>query len=269
MTYKMIVTDIDDTLLNSQRQLTEKTKQALHEASAKGIKIVLASGRPESGMKKLAQQLNLAENNGYLLAYNGGLVVDCSNNKVIYSQYLSPERLAKLHDIALANGADILSYKDDKIITNRANEYADIESELIDAPVEVADFKATMTVPAVKVLMLAEPTKAAILEKELAQQFKQQYTILRSKPFFIEVTDLNITKGQTLATLAQQWGIERHEIIAFGDGNNDISMIEFAGLGVAMSNATEELKAVSDVVTLSNDEDGLAHALNKFVFNKL
>jgi Cof subfamily protein (haloacid dehalogenase superfamily) len=266
MTYKMIVLDLDDTLLRDDQTISPRTRQALMDAQELGVKVVLASGRPTYGMRKIAKELRLAEYGSFILSFNGAKIINCKTEEELFSSTLSPETVHRLYDISRREDVGILTYVGDHIVTETAEPYAAIESNLTGMPVmEVDSFVKTVTEPVVKVLMLKEAERLADVEKKLQGELAGELSVMRSKPFFLEFTEVGVTKGASLNRLIQTLGIEREEVIAMGDSYNDLAMIEFAGLGVAMGNAPDDIKAKADYVTDTNMNDGVAKVVEKFV----
>jgi len=269
MTYKMIVLDLDDTLLRDDLTISPRTKQSLMEAQEAGVKVVLASGRPTSAMLPIAEELNLKEYGSFILSFNGGKIINCQTGEEWFSSTLSTEIVHQLYDISQRENVWIHTYVGDTIVTDKANPYTDIEGELTKLPINVVDnFNDAVTEPVVKVLMLKEPEILVKVEQKLQKEFEGILTVLRSKPFFLEFTESGVTKGTSLSSLIQQLGISREEVIAMGDSNNDLSMIQFAGLGVAMGNASDEIKAQADFITDTNMNDGVAKVVEEFILKQ-
>jgi len=156
-----------------------------------------------------------------------------------------------------------------KTITNRDNEYARIETGLVDAKLVISEnMKDDIKEGAAKVIILKHPDEAAKIKDKLAKELGDEYEVAMSKPFFIEVNDKGISKGASLDSLCKKLGLTNENVMALGDGLNDLSMIEFAGLGVAVENGNSILKEAADFISKSNDEDGFAYAIEKFVLNK-
>ncbi|MEI5909078.1 Cof-type HAD-IIB family hydrolase [Bacillus spongiae] len=268
--YKMIVLDLDDTLLQDDQTISIRTKAALMEAQNQGVKVVLASGRPTEGMRAVAKELKLEKYGSYILSFNGSKIIDCQTNEELYSATLSPEMVHQLYDLSVREDAGILTYVDDCIITDSPNPYAVIESDLTGLPVKtVTNFKEYVQESVVKALMLNEPDKLVSTEKTLQKELADELSVMRSKPFFLEFTALGVTKGASLNFLIQRLGILREEVIAIGDSYNDLSMIEFAGLGVAMGNAPGDIKAKADFVTDSNQQDGVAKVVEEYILKNV
>lgn len=270
MTYKMIVLDMDDTLLRDDHTISPRTKKALLDAQQAGVKVVLASGRPTYAMVDVAKELELDKYGSFILSFNGGRITDYRTNEEVYAKALSKETMHEMIDISKREDVYIHTYIGNDIVTEKNNPYTLIEKEITAMEiVEVSSLKDAVTEPVVKALMLEEPEKLALVEKKLQQEFAGKLSIMRSKPFFLEVTENGVDKGQSLDYLIQQLGIKQEEVIAMGDSYNDVSMIKFAGLGVAMGNAPQDIKDLANHVTETNMNDGVAIVVEEFILNKL
>lgn len=269
MKYKMIVLDLDGTLTNDKKKITPKTKTALMRAQSLGIRVVLASGRPTYGITKLADELEIEKHGGFILAFNGGKITDYESGKVVFEQKLDEKLVPTLYHAAMKAGMQILTYQGEGIAaTEKDNKYVQEEAFINKMPVTLYDdFLNQIDYPINKCLIVGDPTPLHELELELAQQMEGKMNIYRSAAFFLECVPLGIDKAQSLNRLIGSLGITRDEIIACGDGYNDKSMIEFAGLGVAMANASREVQDSADYITYSNEEDGVAHVVEKFILN--
>lgn len=266
---KLVVTDIDDTLLNSKGEISLATHDIVKRCIDNDIKVILASGRPDFGMKKIVDILNLASYDNYLLSYNGAKISNIKTGKTIYEKFLSVDRIKFLIDKSIEYGCDILTYQEDKVITNSNNNYAVWEANALGVELVVdKDMKNLIKDNAAKVIMLKNPEEALELKDMVKSDLGDSYEVAMSKPFFIEVNDKGISKGVALNSLCQKIGKRSQDFVALGDGLNDLSMIEFAGTGIAMGNAVRELKDKANFVTKTNDEEGFSYALKKFVFNE-
>ena len=270
MAYKMIVLDLDGTLTNEKKEITPKTYDALMKAQELGVKVVLASGRPTFGIMPLAIQLPLADHDGYILAYNGGKSISCHTGETIYNKVLAPELVPILYDEAKAAGMEILTYQGEGIAaTRKKDKYVLHEAFINKMPVEqYDDFPRQVEFPINKCLIVGDPKPLHQLELRLATKMQGRILVYRSSGFFLECVPIGIEKSQSLARLIASLGITRQEMIAIGDGYNDKGMIEYAGLGVAMANASTEVQDAADYITYSNEEDGVAHVIEKFILKK-
>ncbi|RSK28295.1 HAD family phosphatase [Bacillus sp. HMF5848] len=266
MDYKMIVLDLDDTLLHHDQTISKRNIEALMKAQEMGVKVVLASGRPTFGMRHIAKELLLDQYGSFILSYNGAKIINCKTNEELFSSTLSPEMVHTLYDISKNEGVLIHTYVGDEIFTEEHNEFTTIEGELTGMNiVKVDSFKDAITEPVVKVLMVNEPEHLKKVETKLQQELSEQLSVMRSKPFFLEFTEVGVTKGTSLHLLINKLNIKREEVIAVGDSYNDLAMIEFAGLGVAMGNAPDDIKGKANYVTDTNMNDGVAKVVEKFI----
>lgn len=261
--YRVIALDLDGTLTNNQKEVTAATKEALDNAMEQGARLVLASGRPVYGIVPVAKSLALDTKGGYILAYNGGQIIDCKTNEVLYSQYLPSDVIPLLYDYAKSKGYALLGYKGNEIITESPDDiYVREESRInkmnvrkVDVLTDELDAKPT------KLLMTGDPKDMLKAEEELREAVKDRIDVYRSAPFFMELVPKGIDKAKSLTRLLSLLNLTPKDMMAFGDGYNDLIMLRLAGMGVAMANAAPEVRAEADFVTLSNEEDGVAHAL--------
>lgn len=269
--YKIIVLDLDGTLMNSKKELSERNRKTIIKAQKQGVKVVLASGRPTYGIVSVAKALELHNYGGYILSFNGGAIVECATDNIIYQNSL-PERLIQpLYDESKSAECEIISYDNEIIFSEEgdSNKYVAHEAFLNKMEVyKCKSFIEYVTKPLVKCLAVGDPEKIIALEQHLLPLYGEEMGIYRSEPFFLELVPLGIDKAKSLERLLQYTHHSKEEMVAFGDGFNDLSMIEFAGCGVAMSNAQSILKERANDTTLSNDEDGVAVWLEKnVIFN--
>lgn len=270
MKYKILVLDLDGTLTNTQKEITPYTRETLIRAQEQGLKIVLASGRPTYGIVPLAEELRLGDFEGYILSYNGGQIIDWKTRELMYENVLDPQVYPYLYECAHNNGFVILSYKDEDIVSEDAgNPYVQHEAFLNKmSSITVPSFLDVIDFPVAKCLIVGEPVPLAKLEIKMKKDLDGKMNVFRSEPFFLELVPNGIDKARSLAVLLDELNMKPEDMIAVGDGFNDLSMIKFAGLGVAMANAQEVVKEEADYITLSNEEDGVAAVVNKFFFNR-
>lgn len=259
MTYKMIALDLDGTLKNSHNEITPKTREALITCQKNGIIVVLASGRPTPGLRHEAATLELEKYNGVLLSFNGARVYDIKSDRVIYEKVVSKAMADVMYDHAKKYHLACMTYDGNDIVTEDGDDkYVNVEKEINDIQIrQVTNFKAAFNHDVNKVLLTGEPDYLAEIEAEFKAPYEGKLSIYRSSPFFLEVMANGIDKAASLAKLLEAYHMTKDELIAFGDGFNDISMIKYAGLGVAMGNAQEPVKQAANMVTTSNDEDGI------------
>lgn len=265
MSYKMIVLDIDGTLTNDEKKITPKTLDALKKAQESGIILVLASGRPVAGLGKLCQELEMEKHHGILLAYNGGKLLDAQSGRILYEKAIPLERAkAVLRHLEQFPVSPMVMKEKCLYVPNKDGYKADYESSINDLDIiEVGTLSEFLDFAPVKILTAAPNEVLSEHMEAMINPFTEEFSFAMSAPFYLECNMKGINKAASLDKACQELGIDASEIIAFGDAQNDISMVEYAGLGVAMGNACEELKAVANEITASNNEDGIAITLEK------
>lgn len=279
MPIKAIAMDIDGTLTNDQKVITPRTRECLLAAQESGIKLILASGRPAQGLKRLAHELELDTHDGLLVCFNGACVIDAQTDEVLYDQPMPADELAHLLEhlrafnvipwitqgenlyvedayrcmIELADGSEknIVKYERDACDL-RIREVADLCDVARSEPVD-------------KLLTAGDPVYLKAHYDEMYAPFKDTLSGMFTADWYFEYTARGIDKAQALEGALPKLGIEAADVVAFGDGQNDCSMLNWAGTGVAMANAVEETKAVAQMVTASNNEDGIAQALDNLL----
>lgn len=267
MIYKLLVLDLDGTLTNRKKEVTKRTRRSLIQAQERGVKIALASGRPTYGMAPLADMLGLKEYGGYVLSYNGGEIIDWKTGETIYAKLLDPEVIPYLYRCATEGGFAIVTYNGKYVVTEHPDDkYVQKEALLNVMTLQKVDnFLEAVRFPVAKCLIVGEPRGLAKLETEMRAQLEGRMGVFRSEPYFLELVPDGIDKAQSLSVLLEHTGLKREETIAVGDGYNDLPMIQFAGVGIAMSNAQEVVRRHADYVTLSNEEEGVAAVVEKFI----
>ncbi|RDW20717.1 sugar-phosphatase [Oceanobacillus chungangensis] len=270
--YKLIAIDMDGTLLNDNHEVPEDVKSTLDEAKRQGIKIVLCSGRPIGGMRNYIEALNLDEEGDFAIAYNGAFVQDTHTNDVVAQLSLGHDDLVKLHDISVELNSPMHFFDVNGLYTPNANisEYTVLESYLNKIPLayrQVSDVPTDLSIP--KIMFIDKPVNLNQTIEALPEHLNEQYTIVQSSPYFLEFVHPEASKGNAVKRLAEQLGIKQEEVMSIGDNGNDLSMIKYAGCGVAMGNAIPEVKEAADFVTLTNNESGVAYVIEKLALEPL
>ncbi len=266
--YKLVVLDIDGTLVNSDKIITEKTKEYIKKATEKGAKIIIASGRTPYGILPLAKEIELEKIGGYILAYNGGMCINCETMEVLYETDIAHTEMPKIYEYAKEHNIPLMTYnKDNLYISTEETKYIELEARLNNLKViKSDDFVKDITFDFPKTLFTDD---GEILAKHepIIREMLPHLEVFRSEPFFLEICPPNIHKATGIAKVIEILGIKQEEVIAIGDGFNDVTMIKYAGLGVAMGNAHDDIKAIANHVTLSNDEDGVCKVIEEFILN--
>ncbi len=267
MAYELLVLDVDGTLVNTEKKITEKTRAAIIECQQKGIKVAIASGRCTEGIRHQAKEIKLDEFGGYLISYNGGRITNFRTGEIVYNIPLPEGMIHELYDYSQKEHTGILTYYKGEIISHSDTDpYIVLDAKGCDIPIRVPqDFHKEVDFPVNKCILTGEPEHLAVLEKKAAKDFEGRLSVYRSEEFYLEMMPLGVDKAYGVSKLLQRLGYRRGQMICCGDGFNDLPMIEYAGVGVAMANAPEELKKRADYIAPSCDEDGLVEVINRFV----
>lgn len=264
--YQLIAVDMDGTLLNHKKEISERNRQAIKAAKSIGKTVVIATGRPLIGIKRYLESLEMTGDKDYVIAFNGALVQEAKSGRLIAKKTLSLEDYKRLYEVSLDLGVHIQALSEHHVMTPVANPYTDVEANinLIETEIiPVAEVSETMTI--VKVMFVDAPEKLDAAVERLPEWVKETYTIVRSSDIFLEFLDKSVDKGAGVAALAAELGITAEQVICVGDAGNDLAMIQYAGLGVAMANAFDEVKSAADYMTSSNEDDGVAEVIEKFM----
>jgi Cof subfamily protein (haloacid dehalogenase superfamily) len=268
MKYKLLVLDVDGTLLNDEREISKRTLAALLKVQQMGVRIVLASGRPTYGLMPLAKTLELGNYGGFVLSYNGCQIIKAQNGEILFERRINPEMLPYLEKKARKNGFAIFTYHDDTLITDSPdNEYIKNEALLNNLKIIREDeFSTAIDFAPCKCMLVSDKEKALIgLEQHWEKRLAGTLDAFRSEPYFLEVVPCGVNKANTLGALLEHLGVTREEVIAVGDGVCDVTMLQLAGMGVAMGHSQDSVKVCADYVTASNEEDGVPLAVEKLI----
>ena len=267
MKYRLIAMDLDGTLNNDEKKITPRTRDALMAAQAAGIRLALASARPSPGLYKERDALRMQEHRGVLMSYNGGRIVDAATGETLFETSMPIEAAREvLRALEKLPVTPILDDGKQFYVTDREGYKVDYECRnngmSCDEVPNLADF---LHFAPVKILMSVDPAQIAEVQKRIAALLPDDLTVVQTAAFYLEVIPRAINKGQGILDICRALQMQPEEVVAFGDAENDIPMLRAAGVGVAMGNADPAVKAAADMVTLSNNEDGIAYALEKLL----
>ena len=258
---KLIALDLDNTLLEKDLTIADKTLSLLKECAAKGITIVIATGRLFYSAEKYAKQIGAGTK---ILCYNGCLVTEADGTP-IFSASLTPEVMKKVAVFAKERGLYSQFYKDHKILVEKVTDGTTIDPDLANTTaIEVGDFDTYEFTPSPKAMIVAPPEDVAKYQAELREVIGNETYIAQSQPYLIEIMPKDINKAHSLELLCDRLGITKDEVMACGDNTNDAEMVIWAGTGVAMANAVDALKEVSEYVCEEERSYGVAEAIEKF-----
>lgn len=266
-TIKAIAIDLDGTLLRDDKTISSSNLDAIMEAQRKGICIIIASGRPTYGVQPIANALKLQQYGGYILAYNGGEIYEWRTQRTIYDNILNHKILPYIYQTAKDNGLELLTYHNKFVVAEDAfNPYVQRSSRSNRMEIKAVDnFLEEVKYDVVKCMIVGEPEKLKNLEQNVALKLSGVATVFRSEPFYLEIVPPLIDKGRCLALLMNELDINPEQLLAFGDGYNDISMLEYAGHGYAMDNAPEAVKRYAKYIAPANEVDGVAQIIRKYL----
>lgn len=268
MNYRLLAFDLDDTLLNDELKISERNKAAIREAARKNLIITIATGRMYCSSLPYVKDLKL-DTDWPMINYHGALVKTTESGQVLYHRPVEHELALSILDKAENTGMHVNVFINDRIYISEENSYSRYYQSIANVEAEpvglLADFLRKTGESPTKLTIINWDGKLDAFEAEIKRQYGNRLTTMQSRRYFLEVTDYRSTKGQALKMLAEKYNIRPEEIIAFGDSMNDIDMLQYAGLGVAVANARPEVRAIADVVTASNVEDGVAKVLEEYV----
>ena len=233
--YRVIALDLDGTLTNSRKEVSPRNKEAIRKAVEKGVHVVLASGRPLPGVAHVARDVGLFDFGGYMLAYNGSQVVDCITGRSLIHETLPEKYYPEICRFYRDFGINLMTYTETGVISENREQYTELESGISKIPLTVVpDLLSAIGQPVCKFLAAGS------------------YDNLRTYQDYLK----------------EIFGCTREELIACGDSMNDTTMVSFAGLGVAMENAQPHLKSQADYIADTNDNDGVAEVIEKFILHE-
>jgi len=268
--YKLIALDMDGTLLTSDKTISQRTQNAIAEARQRGVKVVLASGRPIDGMQAKLDELNITDDDEFVVYFNGSMVKEIGSGRLIHSAIINGRDAKRVAALAKELGAYCHAFSTEYgLITPELNEFTEIESSINQIPVTVKDFdELEDDHPIIKAMIVADPETLTAASKRVPEQFRAEFTVVQSAPIFLEFLNKESNKGVGIKAIAEHIGITADNVICMGDAENDHHMIKYAGLGVAMENAMDETKQIADLITSSNNDDGVAKVIEQYVLNK-
>lgn len=263
MAIKLVAVDLDDTLLDRSNKVSPHTCEVIRQAVKQGVTVTVATGRMFQSAVKFARQLEL---DVPIITYNGALIKSCLSGEVLFEKNIDRSTAIEVLKFFREHGWYIQSYLDDVLYVEKLNDKARFYERASDVhAVPVGDRLYDPAQGPTKLLSIAEPAEIPRIWKAVEKRFKDRLYITRSKENYLEMAALGVNKGQALDFLAKKLGISREEVMAVGDSLNDLDMIEYAGHGVAMGNASDQVKKLAQAVTLCNHEDGVAEAIKRFV----
>jgi hypothetical protein len=291
--YKMLVLDVDGTLLDSQKLITCRNKAAIRKAIAAGVKVVISTGRSLSGVTDYLKELDLIREDEYTISCSGAIIANNTNSKLLYGAFLTQEDISLICSAAEKSGFYLNAYTRDSLLVQEECYYNELDGHLNSLKKIRVDFSDVAASDIAKMNLFTEDEAVAAYFKQcfsdvdipidpaiytrpavpdslldsdrISKKLDSRFNVMKTTKYTFDLTRRDTSKGSSVKLLAEKLGIKREEIICIGDSENDKQMIEYAGLGVAMGNAYDNIKAAADYVTLSNDQSGVAHVVDKFI----
>lgn len=262
---RLVACDLDDTLLNNGFLVSERNRAAIRRVTSQGVRFVVLTGRVTAATWPIVRSLDLKLPFG---SFQGGRITDPVTEEVLHAAELDKKKIVDILAYAEKKDIHVNIYDEHQIFVKARNEWTDFyENFARRVPVqEVGSLVGFPFQKTAKMVLIADHEKLKKAARDIEAFKDPLVNMFFSKKHFLEFTDQNATKGFALKWLAEKWKIPREETMAIGDNYNDLSMITFAGVGVCMENGEEGVKQKSDFVTSSNESDGVADALEKFVY---
>ena len=272
MKYKLIVLDVDGTLLNSNREVTKRTVQTLRRVQQMGIRVALASGRPTYGILPLAKAIDLGVYEGYIISYNGAQVMEAKTGQIIFERRIDPQMVPYLEKKAKKMDLTMAYYDGNEVVsTDISNPHIIDEAEMNGMTLRQDDVLSIAMDDWPAEIMLVSDDEEALssLEEHMQRHLAGVMDTIHSNPYYLEIVGYQVGKSYAMSALVQKMGIQMSEVLAIGDGEADVNMIQMAGTGIAMAKATAAVRRCADFTTLDNDNDGAALAIEKAIMKEV
>lgn len=291
--YKLIAIDLDGTLLNSYGQVSEKNKEYINKAINNGAEVVIASGRPVSSARSIANEINA---NNYIICGNGSILYDLQNNQILYNKFIEKNKVLQIIKICEENSIYYNIYTENLTITKSLNyntlvynyenqnkpeeqrtnikiandiyKYIDESEDTNVLKITICDNSNIIFGRIIKRLRDIKNIDVLDVEHMSRKTIKNGTSEVKIEYYYTEVTSQNVNKWNAIEKLASELNINKEEIMSIGDNINDKEMIKNAGLGVIMGNSAPYMKEFADAEVATNNEDGVAEAIEKYVLGK-
>lgn len=266
--YKLLAVDMDGTLLKEDKTISKMTIKAVQDARKKGVQVVLSSGRHLTGITDYLKKLNLFHEGGYAVAMNGCSIQEVVSHRYIYKKLLTSYDVNRIITLGRKFNADLNLVTSDCFLVEKYKDFFKFDAEVNKVNLKVIDYDSIpKNTDIYKAMFVNDKEFIDKIIPLIPDDFRRDYTVLRSGANFLEFISKDANKGSAVAHIAEMFGIAPQEVICIGDAENDTHMIKYAGLGVAMGNAYPSVKEAADYVTKTNEEDGVAYVINKFILD--
>ena len=266
---KLVAIDMDGTLLNSKKELLEETKQYFKDFHKKETEtlLVLCTGRPETGIRPYLKDLGYLEENHYIISQNGANIYESRTGKRVMDAFLDSAAIQKWIELGKKHGISVMGAGVDYYycFDQEPTEWMEFDVKLVSGKLKRIPTKESLNTDFYKILLMGDEEQLNEFETYIPEEWRDEFYVVRSQKYLVEVLTKGVNKAFGLEKLAQKLNIDPSEIAAIGDAANDIEMLEYAGLAIAMGNGSEEVKAISDIITDTNENNGVIKAINKLI----
>ena len=266
---KLVAIDMDGTLLNSKKELLEETKQYFKDFHKKETDtlLVLCTGRPESGIRPYLKDLGYLEENHYIISQNGANIYESRTGKRVMDAFLDSAAIQKWIELGKKHGISVMGAGVDYYycFDQEPTEWMEFDVKLVSGKLKRIPTKESLNTDFYKILLMGDEEQLNEFETFIPQEWRDEFYVVRSQKYLVEVLTKGVNKAFGLEKLAQKLNIQPSEIAAVGDAANDIEMLEYAGLAIAMGNASEEVKSISDILTDTNENNGVIKAIDNLI----
>ena len=266
---KLIAIDMDGTLLNSKKELLDETKQYFKNFHNKNTEtlLVLCTGRPETGIRPYLKDLGYLEENHYIISQNGANIYESQTGKRLMDAFVDSAAIQKWIELGKKHGISVMGAGVDYYYSfdEDPTEWMEFDVKLVSGKLKRIPTKESLNTDFYKILLMGDEEQLNEFETFIPQEWRDEFYVVRSQKYLVEVLTKGVNKAFGLEKLAQKLNIQPSEIAAVGDAANDIEMLEYAGLAIAMGNASEEVKAIADIVTDTNENNGVIKAIDNLI----
>ena len=266
---KLIAIDMDGTLLNRKKELLDETKQYFKNFHNKNTEtlLVLCTGRPETGIRPYLKDLGYLEENHYIISQNGANIYESQTGKRVMDEFVDSAAIQKWIELGKKHGISVMGAGVDYYYSfdEDPTEWMEFDVKLVSGKLKRIPTKESLNTDFYKILLMGDEEQLNEFETFIPQEWRDEFYVVRSQKYLVEVLTKGVNKAFGLEKLAQKLNIQPSEIVAIGDAANDIEMLEYAGLAIAMGNASEEVKAIADIVTDTNENNGVIKAIDNLI----
>ena len=266
---KLIAIDMDGTLLNSKKELLDETKQYFKNFHNKNTEtlLVLCTGRPETGIRPYLKDLGYLEENHYIISQNGANIYESQTGKRVMDAFVDSAAIQKWIELGKKHGISVMGAGVDYYYSfdEDPTEWMEFDVKLVSGKLKRIPTEESLNTDFYKILLMGDEEQLNEFETYIPEAWRDEFYVVRSQKYLVEVLTKGVNKAFGLEKLAKELNIQPSEIAAIGDAANDIEMLEYAGLAIAMGNGSEEVKAISDIVTDTNENNGVIKAINKLI----